>query len=149
MLRRIRFHQAYLVEGRTPSEIEAAVSELRGVWAAVRGGGASDHYGRPFAWHQQATRRDFLAAWSRVEAPVMVVYGEHDQFETRHGHALIAETVNRLRPGSAIFLEIAGADHNLVSYPSAEAAYREEGGTQRFELFLDPVLGWLRTVTAR
>ena len=149
MLRRINFHQVYLGEGRTPSEVEAQHPRLRGVWASIRGAGEGDHYGRPFAWHQQAARRDFLGAWARMEAPVMVVYGEYDQFETRHGHALIAETVDRLRPGEATFLEIAGADHNLVRYPSAEAAYREEGGERRVDLFVDPALAWLRRVAAR
>lgn len=149
MLRRIRFHQEYLVGGRTPAEVEAAHPELGGVWASIRGAEADGHYGRPFAWHQQAARHDFLAAWARIRAPVMVVYGEYDQFETRHGHRLIADTVDRSRPGSATFLEIAGADHDLVIYPSAEAAYRDEGGERRIELFLEPALAWLRRVTAR
>ena len=119
------------------------------MWASIRGAEPHSHYGRPFAWHQQAARRDFLAAWSRIEAPVMVVYGEHDQFETRAGHRLIADTVNRLRPGSATYLEIPGADHDLIVYPSVEAAYRETGGERRMELFLEPALAWLAGVAAR
>jgi pimeloyl-ACP methyl ester carboxylesterase len=147
MLRRIAFHDAYLIAGRAPPQIEAERPELRGVWRAIRGAEPGSHYGRPFAWHQQAARHDFLGAWARIEAPVMVVYGEYDQYETRHGHRLIADTVNRLRPGTATFVEIAGADHELDIYPTAEAAYRGEGGEQRLDLFLAPVLAWLRRVT--
>ena len=146
MIRRIAFHYDYLVRGRTPSQIEAERPELRGVWAAIRGAEPESHYGRPFAWHQQAARRNFLKAWTGIEAPVLVLYGEYDQFERPNGHRLIAETVNRLRPGTATFVEIDGVDHSLIFYPSADAAYREEGGERRPELFLDPVLAWLRSV---
>ena len=146
MLRRIPFHYEYLVRGRTPPQIEAERPELRGVWAAIRGAEPDSHYGRPFAWHQQAARRNFLEAWARIEAPVLVLYGEFDQFERPGGHRLIAETVNRLRPGTATFVQIDGVDHSLISYPSADAAYREEGGERRPELFLEPVLAWLRSV---
>jgi pimeloyl-ACP methyl ester carboxylesterase len=147
MLRRIPFHYHYLVGGHSPQHVEAAHPELRGVWSAIRGSAPDSHYGRPFAWHQQAARRDFLAAWSAIEAPVMVVYGEHDQYETRHGHRLIADTLERLRPGSTTFLEIRGGDHELDIYPSAADAYRGERGEQRLELFLEPALAWLRRVT--
>jgi pimeloyl-ACP methyl ester carboxylesterase len=149
LLRRIPFHYEYLVRGRTPQQIEAERPELRGVWASIRGAEPTGHYGRPFAWHQQAARKNFLEAWTRIEAPVLVLYGEYDQFEMREGHKLIANTVNRRRPGTATFVEIPGVDHSLISYPNAEAAYRDEGGERRLELFLEPVLGWLRQVMAR
>jgi pimeloyl-ACP methyl ester carboxylesterase len=146
MVRRIAFHGLYL-GGMSPDEVAVAWPDLAGVWESVRGAEPGSHYGRPFAWHQQAARRNFLAAWARIEAPVMVVHGEYDQYEPRHGHELIAETVNRLRPGTATFLEIPHADHELDIYPTAEAAYAGEGGERRFGLFLDPVLAWLRRVT--
>lgn len=143
----IEFNADYLLAGRSPEEIARARPELAHVWAAIRGTGDGVHYGRPHAWHQQAARRDFLAAWAEIEAPVLVVYGEYDQFETRHGHALIAETVNRLRPGTASFIEIPGADHELEIYASAGDAYVYRGGRAEPELFLAPAAEWLRRVT--
>ena len=147
MLRRIAFHYEYLVRGRTPSQIEAERPDLRGLWSTIRGAEADSHYGRPFAWHQQAARRNFLDAWTKIHAPVLVIYAEYDQFEMREGHRVIVETVNRLRPGTANLVEIPGVDHSLISYPSADSAYREEGGERRPELFLEPVLDWLRRVS--
>lgn len=146
MLKRIPFHYEYLVRGRSPQQIEAEHPELRGVWASIRGTEPASHYGRPFAWHQQAAHHNFLAAWSKVEAPALVIYGEYDQFEMREGHKLIADTVNRLRPGRATFVEIAGADHDLDHYPNADAAFRNEGGKSDPELFMRPVLAWLRSI---
>jgi pimeloyl-ACP methyl ester carboxylesterase len=148
MLRRIAFHQHYLIGRKTPTQVTAAHPELAGVWESLLGTAAGDHYGRPFAWHWQAADKDFLSAWLKITAPVMVVYGEYDRFETRHGHRLIVDAVNAQRPGSATWLEIAGAGHDLAIYPSAEAAYREEGGVRRLDLFVEPVLAWLQRVTS-
>ena len=150
MTRRIPFHVEYLVRGKTPEQIELERPELKGVWASIRGGAeAPPHYGRPYAWHQQAARRDFLEAWTKVQAPVLVFYGEHDQFETRHGHKLIADTVNRLRPGTATFIEVPGGDHELEIYRSAEDAYAYRDGRIDHDVFIVPLLDWLRRAVAR
>ena len=138
----------YLLGGKGPERIALERPDLAGVWGRIRGSGDGVHYGRPYAWHRQAARRDFLEAWSRVEAPVLVVYGEYDQYETRHGHEVIVRTLNRLRPGSATFLEIAGADHELELYGSAEDALAYRGGRAEPELFLGPAVDWLKRVTA-
>ena len=149
MLRRIPFQYEYLVRGRTPQQVETEHPELKGVSSSIRGLEGDNHYGRPFTWHQQAAGHDFLAAWTTVEAPVLVLYGEYDQFEMREGHKLIADTVNKLRPGTATFVEIPQASHDLTRYPSADAAYRDEGGTADPDLFLTPALDWLKQVLRR
>ena len=144
----IAFHTEYLLRGRSPEQIAREHPELAGVWGRLRGSGEGVHYGRPYAWHQQAAARDLLAAWTSIEAPVLVIYGEYDQFETEHGHRLIADTLNRLRRGSAEFVEIPHGDHELEIYPSAEDAYAYRGGRAEPELFLGPAVEWLRRVTA-
>lgn len=150
MMRRIPFHVEYLVNGKTPEQIERERPELSGIWASIRGGAeAPQHYGRPYAWHQQAAKKDFLEAWTQVEAPVLVIHGEYDQFEPRHGHALIAQTLNRLRPGSATFIAVPAADHGLDVYGSAEDAYAYRNPTVRPELLVRPLIEWARRVTGR
>jgi len=143
----IAFHTEYLIRGKAPERIAAEHPELAGVWKTLRGTGDGVHYGRPYAWHQQAARRNFLEAWSRVEAPVLVFYGAYDQFETRHGHALIAAAVNARRPGSATLVEVAQGDHELELYPNAEDAYAYRHGQAAPELFLQPAVRWLKQVT--
>lgn len=151
MLRRIPFHVEYLLGGKTPEQIMREKPQLAGIWETIRGGAeAPPHYGRPYAWHQQAARKDFLEAWSKVEAPVLVFYGEYDQFEPRHGHKLIADTVNRLRPGTATFIEVPKGDHELELYASAEDAYAYRNPiVKRLELYVRPMLEWVRKVVAR
>jgi len=148
MNRRIPFHVEYLVNGKTPEQIGRERPDLAGVWATIRGGAeAPPHYGRPYAWHQQAAKKDFLEAWTKVRAPVLVVYGEYDQFETKHGHQLIADTVNKLRPGTATFIEVPKADHEIEFYASAEDAYVYRNPTQRPEIFVEILTRWARRVT--
>lgn len=150
MLKRIPFHVEYLVNGRTPEQIERERPDLKGVWQSIRGGAeAPPHYGRPYAWHQQAAKHDFLEAWSKLEAPVLVFHGEYDQFEPRHGHELIADTINALRPGTATFIELPKADHELEFYASAEDAYAYREGQVRYDAFIEPLVAWLRKVTGR
>ena len=147
MLKRIPFHTEYLLGKRTPEQIGRERPELAGVWGSVRGGvEAPPHYGRPYAWHWQAAQKNFLEAWARIEAPVLVVYGEYDQFEPRHGHKLIVDTLNKLRPGTATFIELPKADHDLEFYASAEDAYAYRNPSVNFEAFLEPLFRWLNKV---
>lgn len=148
MSRRIPFHVEYLVYGKTPEQIERDRPDLRGVWQSIRGGAeAPPHYGRPYAWHQQAAKKNFLEAWTNVQAPVLVIHGEYDQFEPRHGHQLIVDTINRLRPGSATFIQVPKADHEIEFYASAEDAYVYRNPTVRNAVFIGPLMAWVRRVT--
>lgn len=150
MNRRIPFHVEYLINGKTPDQIERDRPELRGVWQSIRGGAeAPPHYGRPYAWHQQAAKRDFLEAWTNIRAPVLVIHGEYDQFEPRHGHQLIADTINKLRPGTATFIEVPKADHEIEFYATAEDAYAYRNPTVRNETFVGHLMAWVKRVTAR
>ncbi len=148
MLRRMEFQRRYLLDRMTPAQIETAHPHLAGVWDSLFGTSEQPHYGRPYAWHWQAAQKNWLAAWARLRVPVMVVYGEYDQFEPRHGHRLIVDTVNRLRPGSATWLEIPQAGHGLRIYPDAVSAYAWRDGEQRPDLFLEPATRWLTEVAA-
>lgn len=128
MMKRIHFLHEYLIEGRSPDDIARDNAEMAAIRADVRGLGQGEHYGRPYAWHQQAARRNFLAAWAQLKARVLVVFGEFDQFETAHGHKLITTMVNRLRPGTARFVSVEGADHDLAVFKSVEDAYADAPG---------------------
>lgn len=143
ILDRVRFHTAYLIEGRSPDEIAEDGPAMARVRGDVRGLGAGHHYGRPYAWHQQAARHDFLAAWAALETPALVVFNAYDQFETRHGHRLIVDTVNRLRPGSATFVEQPGIGHSNTLYASAEAAYADADGVAAPQLIIARISEWL------
>ena len=144
MRARSRFHTEYLINGRQPDDIAADSAEMAAVRADIRGLGETDHYGRPFAWHQQAARRNFLAAWAAVDAPALVIFNSFDQFETRDGHALIVETINRLRPGTAKLIEQQGVGHSNRRFESLEAAYAGEGGEPAWDETASLLTGWFQ-----
>lgn len=145
MTARIHFLHEYLIQGRTPDDIARDDARMAGVRADILGLGKNEHYGRSFAWHQQAAKRDFLSAWAGLKARVLVVFGEYDQYEDRHGHELIARMVNRLRPGSARFVELARTDHDLVKHATIENAYSDApGGVGNHKAFFDAMSAWLK-----
>ena len=53
-----------------------------------------------------------------------------------------------LRPGSATYIELPKADHELEFYASAENAYAYRDGEADRSKFVGPLLEWFRRVTA-
>ncbi|HXW10040.1 MAG TPA: alpha/beta fold hydrolase [Steroidobacteraceae bacterium] len=151
MLRQIAFHVEYLLRGRDPDQIAADGADMAQARASIRGLGDGEHYGRPYDWHRQAARHDFLEAWSSIDAPVLVIYGEYDQFESRHGHELIADVINGRAPGRANFLAIPRMDHEGDVYDTIVDAYAWERPVSgppetAARLQTGPMLRWLRDV---
>jgi pimeloyl-ACP methyl ester carboxylesterase len=151
MRRQTQFNVEYLVKGRSPDEIVRDGPDMVAARAGIRGLGDGEHYGRPYAWHRQASRRNFAAAWDRLDAPVLVLYGEFDQFETRHGHELIAQIVNKRHPGRATFVVVPHMDHEGDVYDTIEDAYAwrhpVSGPPERAQqLQTGPMLRWLKDV---
>jgi len=142
--RHAEFLQRYLHDGEDPDAIVRRTPELAGVWSAMRGTGDGTHYGRPFAWHRQLARRDLLAAWSRITAPVLVVYGEYDQFEPPHAHRAATAMLDQLRPGQARAVEIARMNHFYDVHPTAVDAAQGRHGQPAWELAAGEILAWLR-----
>ncbi|NNM77433.1 alpha/beta hydrolase [Sphingomonas sp. ID1715] len=150
VLKSVRFNQAYLLGRKLPEQVEREQPDLKGVWVSMRGTVEDPpHYGRPHQWHWQVAEKNFLAAWTRIDAPILVLWGEHEQFEPRHGHRMIVDAVNALRPGTATFVEMPGIDHGLSRHASAYAAYRDEGGQISRDALLVPMLAWLETLSRR
>ena len=143
MLLRTRFQYEYLVAGRHPDDVANDGPEMTRIRNDILGMGSEDQYGRPYAWHQQAAKRNFLAAWAKVDAPVLVIFNAFDQFETRHGHELIVDTVNRLRPGSATFVERANIGHSDNRYDTIEDAYAFRDGTPAWREAAEIMSSWL------
>lgn len=145
LAQQVLFQVEYLLKGRSPDDIARDSPAMASARAGIRGLGKGEHYERPYAWHQQAARRNFLDAWTSLRAArVLVVYGEYDQFESRHGHELIAHMVNRVRPGAARFVELARIDHDNDLYPDIEAAYAfSDRGVPAIEVYLQTVYDWL------
>jgi hypothetical protein len=75
---------------------------------------------------------------------VLVIFNEFDQFEARHGHELIAATVNRLRPGTATYVERPNIGHSDNRYATIEDAYAFRDGAPAWREAARIMTNWLR-----
>ncbi len=146
---RAEFFTRYLLQGQSPAAIASSDPELGKVWSRLVGTSGDTHYGRPVAFHQQAQRQNWAGAWARVESPVLVVYGEFDWFESRDAAALIADIVNRKRPGTATLRVVPGLDHHFMRYATPRDAYRESGGVVATDPVVEANLAWLAQIGMR
>lgn len=146
MIRRAKFHYEYLINDRDPDEIAEDSEAMALARNGIRGMEDGAHYGRPYAWHQQAAKKNFLAAWAALEAPVLVIYNEFDQFEAQYGHQVVADMVNRLRPGTATFVVQKNIGHSNSRFATVEDAYVWRDGEPAWEQTADVIVGWLQEV---
>jgi pimeloyl-ACP methyl ester carboxylesterase len=104
------FYNLYLLRRMTPGEIIRKHPEWKSIWYDTPEG----QYGRPAAFYQQLQDLNLGEVWEKVKAPVLVVYGSGDRIMSRADAQAISETVNRMHPGQARFLEIESMDHLLT-----------------------------------
>jgi dienelactone hydrolase len=138
-----RYFVAYLLDRKDPAAIEREQPALAGTWGKIVGTGPGSHYGRPLAFHQQAAAQDWAAAWARVSAPVLALYGEYDWFEDAEAHRLVADIANRRKAGQGEFVTIPATDHHFDRYTDAAAAYKGEDGTNNADAAVSVMLRWL------
>jgi len=140
---RAAYFSRYLLKGEAPAAIAASDPKLGEVWRRIVGTSDTGHYGRPFAFHQQAQQQNWAGAWARVRAPVLVLYGQYDWFESRDAAQLIANIVNDRQPGSATFREIPQTDHHFTQYATPRDAFAEKDGKENAAPAVTAILDWL------
>lgn len=140
---RILFQTEYLLKGRHPDAIAGDSEALARVRNDILGLGEYEHYGRPFAWHLQAARHDFLEVWLEVAAPALVAYAEFDVFEGRHRHQVIVEVLNRRHPGLAEYFALPNINHFNDFHTDADQAYFRAEGVVAIDLLASHMVKWL------
>jgi pimeloyl-ACP methyl ester carboxylesterase len=149
MTLRLQFFDRYLIGNQTPAQIAAADGNAGAVWSRIVGTTADGQYGRPFAFHQQAQRADWAAAWSKVKSPVLAMYGEYDWFESRDATTLITRIVNAKSPGRGTYAEVPRMNHHFAEFTSPEAAFAEKDGKVNPEPAVNVMLTWLQKIFSR
>ncbi|MBV9886395.1 MAG: alpha/beta hydrolase [Acidobacteria bacterium] len=124
----VGFYEFYLMRGRKPGEIIAEHPDWKSLWYDKPDG----QYGRPAAFYQQLEALNLGKVWSDVDAPVLVIHGGADTVMSVNDSRAIAETVNRVHPRRARYVEIAGANHLL------------EVSGKLSDLAVPTMLGWLK-----
>jgi pimeloyl-ACP methyl ester carboxylesterase len=133
------FYDRYLNGALTPEAVSVEIPQLRGYWHD-----APEHqYGRPAAFYHQLQRLNIARAWSTVQAPVLVLWGEYDWIMSREdGESMVSLVAPGARAASR-FVVVPGADHGLNEFDSEVDAFRGRGGrpgTRAFPIVRD----WIR-----
>jgi pimeloyl-ACP methyl ester carboxylesterase len=120
MKRLAEFHAAYLFDRLTPAQVAERRPHLKGVWYDE----PDLQYGRPARFYHQLQELDLAAAWSKVRAPTLVVWGEYDWIMDRADQ----DQIVRLVGPAARLLVVPRADHSFTQHPDPAAAFRNMGG---------------------
>jgi pimeloyl-ACP methyl ester carboxylesterase len=105
-----QFYDLYLIQGQTPGEALRQHLQWKALWYDSPDG----QYGRPASFYQQLQALNLGAVWQNVDAPVLVIRGSKDTIMSRADSSAIAETVNRVHPGRARYLEVDGMTHGFT-----------------------------------
>lgn len=105
-----QFYDLYLIQGQTPGEVLRQHPQWKDLWYDT----ADGQYGRPAAFYQQLQALNLGEVWQRVDAPVLVIRGSEDTIMSRADSSAIADTVNRVHPGRARYVEVDGMTHGFT-----------------------------------
>ena len=111
-----------LVRRRPLDEVFRTRPDVRPLLAKLAPGGRI--VGRSLTFWTQLAARSLPAAWTKGNAAVLAIWGTNDFVSSRDDHPLIAEIVNRARPGKGAFAALEGADHGFRRTTSVEDSYR-------------------------
>jgi pimeloyl-ACP methyl ester carboxylesterase len=104
-----QFYDLYLIQGQTPGEVLRQHPQWKNLWYDS----ANGQYGRPAAFYQQLQALNLGRIWQDVDAPVLVIHGAKDMIMSRADSLAIADTVNRVHPGKARYVEVEGMTHGF------------------------------------
>ena len=140
----IALHRLVL-EGEDPRNITRAHPELRAVLSRFAPGDRIT--GRTPRFWAQATNRNLPAHWAKGDASVLAIWGNGDFIATDADHPLIADIVNKARPGKGTSIVLDGIDHGFRRVSSMEDAFRRWGTRGEFDpQVVTTVVAWAEKV---
>jgi pimeloyl-ACP methyl ester carboxylesterase len=130
----------FLLRKRTPGDIVSRLPHLAPIWYDE----PAHQYGRPARYYHQVQALNVLEAWSRISAPVLILHGEYDWIMTRADQDLVADAVNRNRPGAVRIVDLPRAGHDLDTYATLPDSFNDSSPIYD-PLVEREVLTWLKS----
>jgi hypothetical protein len=115
--------QALLVDRTDPSALARARPELQPVLKILLPDGRH-FWGRTLAFWSTLASTSLPAHWAKGHAQVLAIWGRNDFIATEADHPLIAEIVNRARPGQGRYVALPTSDHAFRKTSSVEDSFR-------------------------
>jgi len=138
------FYDRVLDRGDTPAKVLADNPAWRAYWYDA----PHHQYGRPIRYYQQLQALDVEGAWQQVNVPTLIVWGEFDWIMGREESDRAAAIVRARDPALLTYEIRPGMDHHFKSYPTAAAAFQEEGGTYDAGA-AQAIVAWLEKLGAK
>jgi len=142
------FVRMFLGERLTPAQITEREPALRS-FVNARMGDATHLFGRHYTFWHQLDDLDLPSPWTKVDVPVLALWGTSDVAATRGDHPRIAETVNARHPGLAEFREVPGTGHGFELSPSMEESMRNGMQGEFNRALISICADWMRGRSAK
>lgn len=137
------FNTEYLIRKKLPADIFIEKPHLTEIWDDE-----PDHqYDLPVTYMQQLQDLNIASAWSKVNVPVYVFYGEYDFLMSSEDHEQIANLVNTNKPGLATYELIPKMNHSLFWFDNMQDSFSDFWGKGVYKDELsDKVITWMKNV---
>lgn len=139
-----RVYSAVLLDGSRPADLASRDPDFAAAWQLATGAESDTQFGRSIVFHQQAQAQQWARAWETLNAPILVLYGENDWYDSVESVELIGSIVNRSTSGRAEVRILPGVDHHFTRYRSKQDAFTSTGGVPDAKAAMDILLPWLK-----
>jgi hypothetical protein len=101
----------------------------------------------PYTYMQAVADISLGKQWKAADFPVLVVYGTASPVTTAAQSRYLADMINRMHPGRATYVEVAGMSHDLGRYESQRAYVERGSAAGPFHTGLvDVIVKWMEGV---
>lgn len=134
--------QRLLIEKQPEAQIERTMPECKvpnGVYPVTA------------AYVQEVAQLNIIQPWTRIDRPVLVIYGASDFVTEEADHRRITDVVNNAHAGNATLKIIDGMDHHLGVAASPKLAYdnAQSGKPEPYDTDLSQtIITWLRLLSS-
>jgi pimeloyl-ACP methyl ester carboxylesterase len=116
------FFTAVLSEGKSPAEVSKAHPEVAPLLEGLVENGEFI-MGSHYTYWQELAKNSTAEGWKKVDAPVLVMWGEADFMAPRSDSEALAAAVNAAHAGRAEFVTIPKCDHQLDTASDTEESF--------------------------
>lgn len=135
------------LENKTPEEVKKSHPSLAKAADAYFPGGLFN--GKSLDFWRQLAATNFAAYWAKLDSHVLAAKGEADFVVYEADHKLIADIMNRKKPGTGKFVIAPGSDHLLHDFPTEKASMQNFQRGKFNPKFGKMMMEWIREVMAK
>lgn len=133
-------------ENKTAEEVKRSHPELASYVDSLMPGGKFN--GKALEFWRQLGQINFATYWSKIDARVLAVRGGSDFVTYDVDHKLIADIVNKAKPGKGESMTLPNSDHLFHNFPNELEAVRGYSRGKFNPAFTKVMMDWIRKVMA-